>query len=409
MTTPDTPGLGASEPVIAPPPPDEPRAPGGDGPGAGTPYPVAYAVEYPEGLSRWKTGLRILLAIPALILLSIVQQVGYVAMFAGWIAVVLRRKYPDWLFTAHTGFLGFHARNLAYQSLLTDKYPSFESRGSPVRLEFKKPEDGSLSRWRVLLWKAILIPPHVIVLAFLYVAVLVVVILAWFAILFTGRYPRGMFAFVVGVQRWSWRLHSYFASFHDEYPPFSLSEDSRKAENTTTVISGVIGGLLTAGLVALLTVGIVISLRPKVVDVNYARLQNGTPSERVEYANTTREVTVRLEGVTEDPPAFDGLALSGEHVLAFELTVRLSKGEASFIKDNDGELKYELRTGDTESVGPRAIQVDGRYAPRHIEEGDVAEVILVFVVPDGAAPVWLKFTPDFADFAGGGGIRYDFE
>jgi hypothetical protein len=145
------------------------------------------------------------------------------ALIAGWIAVFLQRYYPSWLFSAHTAALDWGSRAWAYIFLLTDRFPSFERGDYPARVDFDQPPgDRQLSRWRVLVFKAVVLIPHIVILVALYIAVAVVVLIAWFAILFTGRYPRGLFDFVVGVQNWGYRVYAYLASFHDEYPPFAL-------------------------------------------------------------------------------------------------------------------------------------------------------------------------------------------
>ena len=303
MTTPDGPDIFINESAFPTPPA---QAPPGDG---GSPYPTRFKVDYPEHLSRWKTGFRVILILPVFLFLFLIAAIGYSAMSVGWITVFFRRSYPPWVMAAHTGFLGFLARTSAYLTLLTDQYPSFAAADGPVRLEYPQPEPGSLSRWRVFLWKFVLIIPHLIVLWFLSFAITVVVFLSWFAILFTGNYPRGMFAFTVGIQRWSFRLHGYFASFHDEYPPFSLSEDSRKADKTTTVISGVVGGVIVVVIVALTIVAIILAAQPQVVDVNYARLENDSPSERIHRVGpNTFHIDVQLLVVDDDSSQYARLA-----------------------------------------------------------------------------------------------------
>jgi hypothetical protein len=117
----------------------------------------------------------------------------------------------------------FSNRAAAYLSLMDDNYPSTDEEQS-VRLELPYPDvREGLNRWLPLV-KWFLAIPHFIVLVFLTLAAFVCVVIAWFAILFTGRYPRGLFDFVEGVLRWWNRVIGYaLVLVTDEYPPFSLS------------------------------------------------------------------------------------------------------------------------------------------------------------------------------------------
>jgi hypothetical protein len=119
--------------------------------------------------------------------------------------------------------LRLETRITAYIFLLRDEYPSVDDEQA-VHVEVFYPDAPSdLNRWLPLV-KWFLAIPHFIVLFFLDIAAVVVVIIAWFAILFTGRYPRGMFDFVTGVMRWSLRVTAYaFLLITDRYPPFSLA------------------------------------------------------------------------------------------------------------------------------------------------------------------------------------------
>jgi hypothetical protein len=137
--------------------------------------------------------------------------------------LVLRHKYPRWWFDFNLQLTRLEARIYCYVLLLRDEYPSVEE-GQAVHLDIVYPDaKNDLNRWLPLV-KWFLAIPHYIVLVFLYIAVVVVVIIAWFAILFTGRYPRGMFDFVVGVVRWALRVGAYaFLLVTDRYPPFSLA------------------------------------------------------------------------------------------------------------------------------------------------------------------------------------------
>jgi hypothetical protein len=143
-----------------------------------------------------------------------------------WLAILLmivfRSRYPRWWFDFVRELTRFGARVGAYFGLLTDKYPSTVEEQS-VHIEIDYPDVGrELNRWLPLV-KWLLAIPHYIVLLPLYLAAVVAVVIAWFAILFTGRYPRALFDFVVGVSRWSLRVNAYaFLLVTDQYPPFSL-------------------------------------------------------------------------------------------------------------------------------------------------------------------------------------------
>jgi hypothetical protein len=136
--------------------------------------------------------------------------------------LVFRRKYPRWWLDYNREFIRFAARIGAYGALLTDRYPSTDEQ-QDVHLELPEPDAKALNRWLPLV-KWFLAIPHYIVLAFLYLGVVGAVIAAWFAILFTGRYPRALFDYVVGVGRWHVRVVAYaFALVTDAYPPFRLA------------------------------------------------------------------------------------------------------------------------------------------------------------------------------------------
>jgi Domain of unknown function (DUF4389) len=207
-----------------------------------TSYPVQFDVDYPDrDLSRLSTAFRIFAAIPILILSWLLSGSGYgrwgwghdtttVAFSTAGIVVlpvvlmlVFRQKYPRWWFDWNLELLRFLNRIGVYLALLDDRYPSTDERQS-VTLEIPYPDAANdLSRWLPIV-KWILAIPHFIVLLFLGVAAFFVVIFAWFAILFTGRYPRGLFDFVVGVSRWYNRVAGYaFVLATDRYPPFRLS------------------------------------------------------------------------------------------------------------------------------------------------------------------------------------------
>ncbi|MFL5951240.1 MAG: DUF4389 domain-containing protein [Gaiellaceae bacterium] len=205
-------------------------------------HPVQFAVAYPDrDLDRATTFFRIFTLIPIAIVLGAVDGgstytsraghysgtfaagAGGTLVLAPLLMILFRQKYPRWWFDWNLQLLRFTSRVAVYATLMDDTYPSTDEEQS-VRLDFPYPDAREgLNRWLPLV-KWLLAIPHYIVLVFLSIAGLVCVVIAWFAILFTGRYPRGLFDFVEGVLRWWNRVVGYaFVLVTDEYPPFSLS------------------------------------------------------------------------------------------------------------------------------------------------------------------------------------------
>jgi len=208
-----------------------------------TTYPVTFSVDFPDrDLDRVSTAFRIFAVIPIGIILSLLSGVslpyatttngtndtvssiatGGGLLFLPLVLMILfRQKYPRWWFDWNLQLLRFSNRVTAYLGLLDDRYPSTDEEQA-VHLDLPYPDARQLNRWLPLV-KWLLAIPHYIVLFFLVIGAVVAVIVAWFAILFTGRYPRGLFDYVVGVIRWSNRVTGYaMVLVTDEYPPFSL-------------------------------------------------------------------------------------------------------------------------------------------------------------------------------------------
>jgi hypothetical protein len=200
-------------------------------------YPVQFDVDFPSRpLDRLSTAFRLLIAIPILIVLGMLTGetlrdndttntivIGGAAVFLPLVLMlVFRQKYPRWWFDWNLNLLRFSNRVTAYLALLDDRYPSTDEEQA-VHLDFAYPDARQLNRWLPLV-KWLLAIPHYVVLFFLGLGVVIAVIAAWFAILLTGAYPRGLFGFVVGVLRWSNRVNGYaFTLVTDQYPPFRLS------------------------------------------------------------------------------------------------------------------------------------------------------------------------------------------
>jgi hypothetical protein len=206
-------------------------------------YPARLEVDYPELHDRVTTFFRAFMVIPIAIILGVLtagasQTVQYpngqtvrntsggivAGLFLATVLMILfRARYPRWWFDFALELTRFSTRIGAYFALLTDQYPSTVEEQS-VHLQLDYPDvERDLNRWLPLV-KWLLAIPHFIVLGVLFVVAFFAVVIAWFAILFTGRYPRGLFDFVVGVARWSLRVQAYATLLvTDRYPPFSLT------------------------------------------------------------------------------------------------------------------------------------------------------------------------------------------
>ena len=207
-------------------------------------YPAQFSVEYPETSNRLTVLLRPILVLPIFVLMQLIS--GDISLFdpsyydlnetetswepllafaaAFWIApllmIVLRYKYPRWCFDTYLELFRFNARVTAYLLLLRDEYPSLdEEQAVSVKIEYPDVRV-QLNRFLPLI-KWVLVSPHYIVLAAFVLAVPVATVIAWFAILINGRYPRRLFAFVEGAIRWYYRVYCYaFMLTTDRYPPF---------------------------------------------------------------------------------------------------------------------------------------------------------------------------------------------
>ena len=203
-------------------------------------HPLRFSVDYPErDLNRMTTFFRLLAAIPILIVLGAVSGqtwewssdqgtaaaagAGGLLFFGPLLLILFRQKYPRWWFDFNLQLTRFSTRVTSYLALMSDRYPSTDEE-QWVHLELEYPNvKEDLNRWLPLV-KWFLAIPHYIVLVFLTIASVFAVIFAWFAILFTGRYPRSLFDFVEGVMRWWLRVEAYVMLLTtDKYPPFRLA------------------------------------------------------------------------------------------------------------------------------------------------------------------------------------------
>lgn len=199
-------------------------------------YPVQFSVEYGDGSRNRLTALfRWILVLPVFVVYALLTDPSYSeswvtgsVSYSSLLLIVLvlmilfRMKYPRWIFDFLLALARFGARVFAYAALLVDEYPSIDEEQN-VRLDIAYPDaDTELNRFLPLV-KWFLAIPHYIILMPLGLCVAVVILIAWIAIIVTGRYPEGLFRFVVGVSRWGYRVSAYaFLLTTDRYPPFRL-------------------------------------------------------------------------------------------------------------------------------------------------------------------------------------------
>jgi hypothetical protein len=235
---PPPPPPGGSPPPPGPPaggPPPAPEQPsvGVPAPAAGPPapyappseYPIEVQADFPERIANWRALVQWwLLPIPHWIVLFFVIIAAYFAVIGAFFAILFTRRYPRGIFNFLAGTGRWLQRVTGYYYFTTERYPPFslgEEPDYPVRAEFSYPEQG-IARWRPLVHWLLLIP-HYIVLYVLAIVAFICHVAGGFAILFTGRYPRGLFDLIVGYMRWQTRVGAYSVWMTERYPPFTLS------------------------------------------------------------------------------------------------------------------------------------------------------------------------------------------
>jgi hypothetical protein len=199
-----------------------------------TPFPFAkLTIPCPSHSDRLTAFFRLFCALPVLIVLMLLVGIhskgahcvgGGLLILPALLAILFRKRYPRWWFDWNYSLMKFATRIISYLLLLRDEYPAFEEDQS-VSLELRYPDAVKELSQGMPLVKWFLAIPHLIIMALLLVAVVLMTVVAWFAILFTAKYPAGIHEFVVGVLRWSLRVNAYaFLLITDVYPPFRLSE-----------------------------------------------------------------------------------------------------------------------------------------------------------------------------------------
>lgn len=210
------------------------------------PHPVAFDVAYPERLSRGLIFVKWLLAIPQLIVVYLLLLVAELLAVISWFAILFTGRYPKSFFEFSSGVLRWQADVMAYVFLLRDEYPPFSWEPGEYPLLLTIPAAGRQSRFRLFI-RILAFVPNQIALQFVALGAIFTTFIAWWAILLTGRYPRGLFRFAVGVLRWQERLWCYLFLLRDEFPPYSINASARPGNE---VLSALVGAPLVAAYIA---------------------------------------------------------------------------------------------------------------------------------------------------------------
>lgn len=353
------------------------------------PYPVSFEFDGPENLSRLSTFFRLIVALPLLLFLAVMGGAsgGILGglVLAYWLSALVRKGRPvGWIGSAIVAILRFHFRAYTYLLLLSDKYPAFEGEWF-AQLEADRPE--RISRRQIFFWKTFALVPHFICLTVLWFAVSVCEVISWFAILFTGRFPKGLRDFVVGWLRWSVRVTFYWISLRDEFPPYSLSSEA-SAGSKGALRWSALGGFVG---VVLIGAGIGASYAAlsgsETAHVSYAQLTRGNESAEIEVEN----VVIALLSADDDYDFPDDLLIpdSDARFVMFEA------GIANFASgDQDIELDdFQLRDEDGGKNRPLFASIGGVVPPARLDSGGLTIVLLVFEVEGDAGPTEFRYYP----------------
>jgi len=364
------------------------------------PYPVRYNVQYPEKLSRLLIFVKWLFVIPHFLIVNALSTVSGVVGFIAWFAILFTRRYPKGLFELVVGFNRWGANVAAYAGLLRDEYPPFSTDPGryPVGYEVEYPE--GLSRWLIFV-KLLLVIPHYIVLYTLAVIAVFIWIIGWFAILFTGRFPRGLFNFIVGLIRWNYRVSAYASLMRDEFPPYSFSAEAKPGSGRTIALSAVGGLIIVPVVIGSIVAVSTIEPETREVAVRYADARAGYQTIPVEVdGNYVTLLSVEDPADVRRPVQ----PRAGHRFVRFEIEVWNYNSLFTSVSRENLELKdTQGRHSTPETVGD--------FSPTGgiVVSGDTVVVQVVFEVRDSADPATLTYAPGFAAyFPIGERVRFEF-
>ncbi len=365
-------------------------------------YPVRYDVPYPEKLSRLLIFVKWLLAVPHFLIVIALGYATAAVSVVAFFAILFTRRYPRGLFNLVVGINRWGANVTAYTYLFRDEYPPFslEAGRYPVEYDVEYPE--RLSRWWIFV-KWLLVIPHQFVLTLLSIAGFFFGFLSWFAILFTGRYPRTFFNFNVGLQRWALRVGAYSQLLRDEFPPYSKRADAKPGSGRAIALSAVFGAIGAVAITALyLFLLFSLSRDTETVDVSYVGALAGRETRAVDLEGTV-VVLERALDPFETPYAEAG---RGERLVAFELQITNDDSLITFVD----ETAFQLEDTSGEDHDPRRVLAARLMDDALLSKGEQVRLTVVFKLDSDDDPQSLTYSPagpiTFLPF--GEDVRFEF-
>ena len=356
-------------------------------------YPVTLEFTGPERLSRLSTFFRLILMVPLLIFAAILggsfTSFSFLAGAGGglisfillvhWITVLVRGRPVGWAWGTIVGMQRFILRSMSYFFLLTDRYPPFEGDWY-MQYDVEKP--ARIRRRQLFFWKTIASMPHFIVLSMLWFGVAVCEVFGWFAVIFTGKFPRGMRNFVIDWMRWYARVGAYWMSLRDEFPPYSLSATAGPGSRRSLLISAFIGLGVLAAIIGIIVAIVVSAVGSVSADVNYRTLAQGTQSPTIDVSN----VKVTLLSADDDYAFPGSLYVPDPGTRFVSFTVRLRNEKIA-------DLDVDGRDFHLDGERPLFASLQGSPPPRTLFAARTGEVLLVFEITKGTTPKELTYRP----------------
>ena len=345
------------------------------------PHPVAFDVAYPERLSRILIFFKLILAIPQFIAIYLLQIALTLLTLLAWFAILFTGRYPKAFFEFTSGVLRWQANIIAYVALMRDEYPPFSWEPGDYALTLDIPLAERQSRIRLLTrWIALI--PNQIVFLFVQIAWAFTTFMSFFMILFSGRYPRGLFKFAVGAIRWQMRIATYQYLLGDEYPPYSINANARPGHEAGSFLLGI--PIIGAYIAAIVLIAVFADITGSTTHVDRQLLTSGgLAGERPDAAGSGVRIT--LTGYDDDALPVSGVRpRDSERAVSFSMTVK----------------EYLFSTDDFETVRLRVRGCDGLYYtearvvgmdPTGYRKGDRVPITAYFIVPKSAPICELQY------------------